>query len=272
MNHGSVIDVLLQRKANSEVQTTHGYTSIHLAAIYDRPKALQSLILPDNSHQADTEARVQERNAYYSFESEWKGMTALEIAIRQKHTEIIEILLSGGANPVSPLSTDNEFGSCPVHLAFHELWGSQAQETFKMLYQAGIAHSKDRYEFQGSTLLELLVTKGQAKMDWILQSLLDLGVKDPFDGQKTPRALSQAIQHGKHTLVSTLIKQPGLYDQRSEVLKLAFKEATPLVRKRGKIIFAEHDQHIKFIVEDIEDVMRKEIENIEDFMEKKNLI
>ncbi len=99
-----VIPLLIEKGAPIDLTDKEGRTALHLAAYAGETSAVAALI----DHQADPEIKESTN-----------GMTALHLAVTQKHIETVQVLLEKGANA----SPEEKNGYTPLFIAEQENLG-----------------------------------------------------------------------------------------------------------------------------------------------------
>jgi uncharacterized protein len=96
-----VIPLLIEKGTPINLQDKEGRTALHLAAYAGQVSSVTALM----EHKADPE--IQENAGQ---------MTALHLAVSQKHSETVQVLLDKGANA----SPEDKNGNTPLFIAEHE--------------------------------------------------------------------------------------------------------------------------------------------------------
>ena len=222
-NQAQVIELLLHHGADPNLFTVSGLAAIHIAAIGNKMRALETLVAKAGRQELETVIDITVRVA-----SPWYDMTALHIAVQKSHIKIVTLLLSAGADPSTRcLHRQPEVKICTMTAAVRH--NGVDMGLAKLIYNASKAKSLPKPMTDRALLEDVFQLQS-----WdAVERLLSLGVRDDkrrlVSDEPVPLALPAglyaAIDSGLDDIVRGLISYPQLYDQRDEILSRAYSFA-----------------------------------------------
>lgn len=162
-------EALLAHGSHPDLQDNQGYTPLMWAAVKGHTAVVQSLIERFN-------AGVNLQNA--------AGETALFLAVREEHADVVKFLLQNGADPNVPSLSDE--GMFPLHVA--SAFGSL--QLVALLVSFGAWTNSESLE--GDTPLHVAVRENKSEIvEWLLSHGADADHEN--EDEESPRMLAQEI-------------------------------------------------------------------------------
>ena len=212
-NHDNIVILLLTHQANINLQTNNGTTALHLAAENGHGDIVNLLL----THQANVNLPAKNRTTALRLAAanglmktimntdivniqDDEGMTALHLAARSGHGEVVKTFLNTDIVKIR----DNE-GQTALHLA---AWKGHS-EVVKILLNADIVNIQDN---EGQTALHLAARSGHGEVVKILLNADIVNIQDN-EGQT---ALHLAAWIGHSEVVKILLNADTVNIQNNE--------------------------------------------------------
>ena len=188
VNNGKAVSLLLERGASINFQETNGYTALMHTSMLGQTLTTEALL-----NAGANPNLIASKNP--------QGATALYLACRESHENIVKILLNGKADPNIPLS-DNKV--TPLMIACQFATVSKDYEIVKLLLQAGAYVNAQAIEnFGRKTALYIAAYNNDTQLaSLLLDAKADVHFFDA-DGM-TP--MHFACFHGNDEMVKRFLK------------------------------------------------------------------